>query len=87
MTGISSWIDSDSACTYSDDERLLGFIVKAASEWIAFDATHPNEDKTGMRLLSVFRSAWFAKEAVECATHHVSGASAAMAGVSGSSWN
>jgi hypothetical protein len=62
-------------------------MVKAASEWIAFDAIHPNEDETGMRLLGVFRSAWFAKEAVERATHHVSGALAAMTGVSGWSWN
>ena len=54
MTVILAWMDSDSACAYSDDERLLGFIVKAASEWIAFDAIHPNEDETGMRLLQVY---------------------------------
>jgi hypothetical protein len=40
-----------------------------------------------MRLLGVFRSAWFAKEAVERATHRASGALAAVARVSGGSWN
>jgi hypothetical protein len=74
-----NWMDSHSACTYSDDERLFGVIVKAVSEWIAFDAIHPNENETGMRLLGVFRSAWFAKEAVERATHHASGALPAVA--------
>lgn len=87
MAGISSWTDSESACAYSDDERLLGFIVKAGSEWVAFDAIHPNDDETGMRLLGVFPSAWFAKEAVERATRHVSSAHAPVAGVSGWSWN
>jgi hypothetical protein len=65
MTGMPAWIDSDSACTYSDEERFLGFIVKAASEWIAFDGTHPNEDKTGLRLLGSFPSVRLAKQAVE----------------------
>lgn len=65
VTVIPNWMDSHSACTYSDDERLFGVIVKAVSEWIAFDAIHPNEDETGLRLLGVFRSAWFAKRAVE----------------------
>ena len=62
---MPDWIDSQSECVYSDDERLFGFIVKVVSEWIAFDAIHPNEDETGLRLLGVFRSAWFAKQAVE----------------------
>ena len=62
---MPGWIDSDSACTYSDDERVLGLIVKAASEWIAFDGIHPNEDETGLRLLGVFPSARLAKLAVE----------------------
>jgi hypothetical protein len=62
---MPDWIDSQSECVYSDDERLFGFIVKVVSEWIAFDAIHPNEDETGLRLLGVFRSAWFAKRAVE----------------------
>jgi hypothetical protein len=69
MTSIPNWMDSHSACTYSDDERLCGFVIKAFSEWIAFDAIHPNEDETGLRLVGVFRSAWSAKQAVEREIH------------------
>lgn len=59
------WRDSRLICCLVDSERHLGHIVKAGDCWIAFDATHSNEDGTGLRSLGCCRDVTAAKRAVQ----------------------
>jgi hypothetical protein len=63
--GNLQWLDSAALCALADEERYFGHIVRANSEWIAFDATRPNDDSTGFRVLGLFPSRGDAKWAVE----------------------
>ena len=61
------WRDSPSICCLVDAERHLGHVVRAGNLWLAFDATHLNESRTGFRLLGSVMDVAVAKCAVELA--------------------
>ena len=59
------WHDFSSVCSFADGERHLGHIVYDGSYWVAFDATHLNEARTGFAVLGTFPEVIRAKRAVE----------------------
>ncbi len=61
----ATWRDSSSVCSLADSERHLGHLVRAGSHWLAFDATHVNDNGTGFRVLGGYTSITAAKRAVE----------------------
>jgi DNA-binding CsgD family transcriptional regulator len=61
------WRDSRSICCLVDAERHLGHIVRAGNYWLAFDATHLNERRTGFCPLGFSMNIAAAKRAVELA--------------------
>jgi hypothetical protein len=68
MKAGAAWRDSTNVCAFSDHERHLGHIVRACEGWLAFDATHANEQGSWFRLLGYFPAITMAKEAVQLAT-------------------
>lgn len=62
---IATWCDSDTVCCLVNGERHLGHIVKAADNWLAFDATHLAESGAGFRFLGCCATVTLAKYAVE----------------------
>ena len=59
-----AWRNSNSVCALADGERHLGHILKIGGRWLAYDATHFNEESNGFRSLGTFASQSAAKEAV-----------------------
>jgi hypothetical protein len=69
----SVWRDFGSVCSFADEERHLGHVVKADGYWLAYDATHINESETGFQLIGRFRQISAAKRAVELAAANGTG--------------
>jgi hypothetical protein len=65
---IAEWYVSDNVCGLCDSERHLAHVVKVRSQWHAFDATHPNEQRTGCLFLGSFARKLTAMEAAESET-------------------
>lgn len=61
----ATWSDSDAVCCFVNGERYLGHIVRAADNWLAFDATHLDESGSGFCLLGCCATMAFAKYLVE----------------------
>jgi hypothetical protein len=59
------WRISKTVCALADEERHLGHAMRIGRRWHAFDATRPNHDSNGFRLLGTFASIAAAKQAVE----------------------
>jgi hypothetical protein len=62
--GVPRWYDTSSICSLADGERHLGHIVNAGDYWVAFDATHLNDARTGFAVLGTFPELTRAKRAV-----------------------
>jgi hypothetical protein len=63
----SGWLNSPNVCGLSDETRHLGHIVLECGQWVAWDATHLNEEQNGFKHLGRFLHAIDAKAAVEAA--------------------
>ena len=68
MQTSAAWRNATNVCAFSDNERHLGHIVRAGEGWLAFDATHANEQGSWFRSLGYFPAITMAKEAVQLAT-------------------
>jgi len=62
--GERTWCISPCLCAFHDGERHLGHATKTDS-WHAYDATHLNQRKDGIRYLGDFPDLEAAKAAVE----------------------
>jgi len=80
---LLSWSESKNFCALSDEDRHLGHIVRAGEGWLAFDATHLNEQGSWFLSLGFYPAIMAAKEAVEAATLRRRTATASSASVSG----
>jgi hypothetical protein len=72
-SSLPHWQIGDDVCALADSERHLGHILKAESQWIAYDGTCLGENGIGFRLIGIFPDIKSAKVAVELATVCVSG--------------
>jgi hypothetical protein len=66
----ATWSESKNFCALSDEDRHLGHIVRAGEGWLAFDATHLNEQGSWFLSLGFYPEITVAKEAVEEVTRH-----------------
>jgi hypothetical protein len=78
---LPCWQIGDDVCALADCERHLGHILRAESQWIAFDGTCLGENGVGFRLIGVFPDMESAKTAVELATIFMAQTRGAAAGL------
>lgn len=65
---VPAWTTWGTISALADHERYLGHVEKTRQGWLAFDATHLNDEGNGFRELGLFRAAAAAREAVEEST-------------------
>jgi hypothetical protein len=65
LTEEPVWRDSDEVCALADGERHLGHALNVDDRWLAFDATHMNQESNGFRFLGTFDSVASAKSSIE----------------------
>jgi hypothetical protein len=61
----AKWYVAVEICALADSERHLGHAVREGSEWLAYDAIHPNAANDGFRFLGSFRTDVDARLAIE----------------------
>src|SRR5579871_3531538 len=62
---LAQWYVSDNICALCDSERHLAHVANVRGLWFVFDATHPNNNELGCRLLGTFARKLTAMEAAE----------------------
>ena len=77
--GERSWRHSEHICTFADNERHLGHLIKTDG-WHAYDATRPNGTSGGFKYLGEFGDIATAMLAVEAAVARVFHTRAMQAG-------
>ena len=48
------WLIGETVCAFAQFREHLGHILKADSQWIAYDATRMSESGVGFRIIGVF---------------------------------
>ena len=64
-SGAEFWRSVPTGFAFEDGERLLGHVIEAGGQWLAFDATHLNSIGSGFRYVGLYESDAMAKRAVE----------------------
>ena len=61
----AKWYVAVEICALADSGRHLGHAVREGSEWLAYDAIHPNATNDGFLFLGSFRTDVDARLAIE----------------------
>jgi hypothetical protein len=80
--GERTWRHSEHICTFADNERHLGHLIKMEA-WHAYDATRPDGTSGGFNYLGEFGDVATAMLAVEAAVARVHNSRTMQAGSAG----